>query len=167
MKPLLIDVRTPAEFASIHVQGSFNVPLDTLPEHITQLKNLKEPLVLLCHSGNRANKACQILQKSIPGVQVLGGLEDARKEGFEIITGKSHWSIDRQVRFVAGLLVLIGLALGLFVNSYWYIVSAFIGAGLTFSGITNFCGMAILLSKLSYNRVRVNDDISALMRKHS
>jgi hypothetical protein len=67
--------------------------------------------------------------------------------------GRKVLPIMRQVQLGAGLLVLAGLALGTFVNPWFYLVSAFVGAGLTLAGSTGFCGMALVLMKMPWNRV--------------
>jgi len=58
----------------------------------------------------------------------------------------AHWPhLERQVRIAAGVLVLTGVTLGTFVHHGLYVISAFVGAGLVFAGITDWCGMGLLL----------------------
>jgi hypothetical protein len=61
-------------------------------------------------------------------------------------------SLERQVRIAAGSLVLLGVALGAFVSQWLYGLSAFVGAGLVFAGLTDTCGMGMLLARMPWNR---------------
>jgi len=151
---LVIDVRTPVEFAEVRVSQARNIPLDELKPGSLQLPK-DQPVYLLCRSGQRATKAADKLAKegfSQP-IVVEGGtlawiganLPVTRSAG-KII------SLERQVRIVAGSLVFFGVALGWFVHRGFYGLSAFVGAGLVFAGITDFCGMGLLIAKLPWNK---------------
>lgn len=150
----VLDVRTPAEFQSAHIPGSYNVSLDQLPEHRAELRDsLRSPVVLVCRSGSRARQAEQLLREAdLPNVHVLdGGLlawEAARRP---VRRGRQRWGLERQVRGVAGTAVLLG-ALGGLVWTPLLGIAVLMGAGLAFSAATDSCGMALLLSKLPYNR---------------
>lgn len=150
----LIDVRTPAEYNSKHIKGAFNVPLDRLAEHKDSLKNSKRQVVFICKTGMRSHRACQAVEAmGIENTQSLEvGVDDLETQGFETIKGKTKWDLERQVRFVAGLLVMIGVLLGFFLNQYFFILSGLIGFGLVFAAITNTCAMGMLLAKLPYNK---------------
>lgn len=149
----LVDVRTPAEFESAHIPGSYNVPLDLLDEHAPELRHLEHPVVLICRSGNRAAQAERKLAAvGLPRLQVLaGGIGAWQAAGGALRFGRPRWDLERQVRLVAGALVL-GSVIGsvVFPPAKW--LAGAVGAGLAFAALTNTCTMARLLSKLPYNR---------------
>lgn len=151
----ILDVRTPAEFESLHIPGSYNVPLDTLGEHGPELRaHVNEPVVLVCRSGERARKADEALRKGgMTNLHVLeGGMMAWERHEYPMRRGGERWGLERQVRLIAGSLVVIGVVGGVLVHPALMFVAGFVGAGLTFSGITNTCGMAMVLAKLPYNR---------------
>ena len=151
----IIDVRTPAEFESVHIPGSYNLPLDQLSEHRGELgQGVGAPVVLVCRSGARAGEAEKLLRAvDMPDVHVMeGGLESWEAAGLAVRRGRQHWSLERQVRGVSGALVLIGTLGSLLLWRPLIALALFIGGGLLFSGLTNFCGMGMLLAKLPYNR---------------
>lgn len=150
----LIDVRTPAEFESVHIEGSFNLPLDLLPKHCEELRDyLNVPLIIVCQSGARAQQAERILRgASFTNLHILeGGVARWSSMGKPVVRGKQRWSLERQVRGLAGSLVLLSVIASLFWKPM-LLIAAFVGAGLTFSALTNFCGLAFLLCKLPYNQ---------------
>jgi rhodanese-related sulfurtransferase len=149
----MVDVRTPAEFETVHIPGSYNVPLDMLDEHRSELSHLTHPLVLVCRSGNRATQAERKLSESgPPNVTVLeGGIISWLEVGGVVRRGRPRWDLERQVRLVAGALIFSGvLASVVFEPAKW--VAGAVGAGLTVAALTNTCAMGMLLSKLPYNR---------------
>ena len=152
--PRLLDVRTPAEFETAHIPGAYNVPLDLLREHREELRtHLDENVVLICRSGARATQAEQALAGvGLPNLKVLGGGMLAwRAAGAPVNQGRPRWDLERQVRLVAGSIVLLGiLASTVIPGAKW--IAAFIGAGLTVAALTNTCAMGMLLSRLPYNR---------------
>lgn len=150
----LIDVRTSAEFEAAHIPGSYHVPLDTLSEHREEIKrHLTQPVVLICQSGNRAGQASeQLAAAGMENVRVLdGGVGHWTMIGGDINAASHKWGLERQVRLVAGSIVLLSVIASFFVRPF-AIVAGFIGAGLTFSAVTNTCGMAMVLAKLPYNK---------------
>jgi rhodanese-related sulfurtransferase len=153
-KPLpLVDVRMPTEYREIHADGATLAPLDALdPQALAQ--TLPRPIYLICRSGQRATKAAeQFVAAGIPEVVVVeGGTAAWEKAGLPVVRGKKCVSLERQVRIVAGTLVLTGVGLGWWVHPYLFGLSAFIGAGLVFAGVTDWCGMGMLLSKMPWNR---------------
>lgn len=163
----LIDVRTGAEYESAHIPGSYHVPLDTLSEHRDELtRHLEQPVVLICQSGGRATQASeQLAESGLPNVRVLvGGMGSWVSSGGQVNANDARWGLERQVRLVAGSIVLTSV-----IGSIWFrplaYVAGFIGAGLTFSAATNTCGMAMALSRLPYNKgatCDVRDVISEL-----
>lgn len=153
-KVIVIDVRSPAEYETLHLKGSYNVPLDVLGDHPGKLAaHLDRDCVLVCASGVRSADA----QRRLAGVgatnlHVLdGGVGAVEQAGGEVVRGRATWALERQVRLVAGSLMLLGLLLGL----RWpraRLLSFGVGGGLTFSAVTDTCAMGNLLSRLPYNR---------------
>jgi rhodanese-related sulfurtransferase len=152
----LIDVRTPAEFREVHVDFARNVPLDRLnPEELKAQLNgaAAEGLFVICRSGNRASQACQKLAAAgLDVVNVAGGTLAWEAAGLPVVCGKKTISLERQVRIAAGFLVLLGAVLALTVHPYFALLSAFVGAGLMFAGITDTCGMAMVLARMPWNQ---------------
>ena len=151
----ILDVRSPAEFEAAHIPGSYNVPLDQLSEHARELGSaLGGPAILVCRSGARARQAEQALrQAESPRLHVLdGGLAAWQMRGLPVNRGRQRWSLERQVRGVAGTLVLAGVAGGWLVWPPLALLAAAVGGGLAFSALTDTCGMALLLARLPYNR---------------
>lgn len=153
----LIDVRTPVEFREVHVTFARNEPLDRLdPTALMKARNgaTQQPLYVICKSGNRANQACEkfVAAGFTNIVNVEGGTSAWEQTGLPVVRGKKAVSLERQVRIAAGLLVLIGVALS-FVHPYWIGLSAFVGAGLVFAGVTDTCGMGMILARMPWNQV--------------
>lgn len=146
----VIDVRTPLEFGEVHATGAKNIPLDSLD---TSAVPTGKPVYILCRSGQRAAKAAEKLSSTHEPVVVEGGTLAWIDAGLPVVRGtKKVISLERQVRIAAGTLVLTGFLLGWFVNPYFFILSGFVGAGLIFAGITDWCGMGLLIVKAPWNR---------------
>ena len=161
----LIDVRTPIEFREVHAVMATNVPLDRLdPQRVMQARNgnAGDPLYVICRSGDRARIACKrFVEAGYENVIVVEGGTPAWEEaGLPVRHGKRAISMERQVRIAAGLIVLVGTALGAFVHPYLLAVPAFVGAGLTFAGFTNTCGMGMLLARMPWNQVGRGESVS-------
>ena len=155
----LIDVRTPVEFRQVRAMNARNLPLDSLDPHAVMKErngSSNDPLYVICRSGNRAAIACQMFINAGYNnvVNVDGGTEAWDESGMPVIRGNKIVSLDRQVRIAAGLLVLLGAALGILVSSHFIGLSAFVGAGLMFAGITDTCGMGLMLAKMPWNQVK-------------
>ncbi len=152
----LIDVRTPVEFREVHIPFARNVPLDRLnaAEIAAGHNGAEQPLYVVCHSGSRGKQACEKLSSAgfTNVVNVEGGTQAWDQAGLPVARGKKSMSLERQVRIAAGTLVLTGSVLGAFVSPYWIGLAAFVGAGLMFAGITDTCGMGMLLAKMPWNR---------------
>lgn len=153
----LIDVRTPVEYREVHVDYARNVPLDGLdPAAIMQARNgsADEPLYVVCRSGARGQQACDSFEKAgyENVVNVEGGTLACEQAGLPVVRGKKAISLERQVRIAAGSLVLVGAILGWLVHPAFIGLSAFIGAGLVFAGVTDTCGMGMMLAKMPWNR---------------
>ena len=162
----LLDVRTPGEYESAHIRGAYNVPLDRLGEHGAEIRAaVAEPVVLVCQSGQRARKAEEALRAAgMPNLHVLdGGVNGWIASGRSVVRGTSRLTMERQVRIAAGALAAIGGVLALVVNPLFALLPAFVGSGLVFAGVTNTCGMALLLARLPYNRP-ATCDVSAMVR---
>ncbi len=152
----LIDVRTPVEYREVHVSSARNVPLDQLnAAQFAAGRSAAEPLYVICRSGSRGKQACEkfLAAGYTNVVNVEGGTQAWDQAGLAVVRGKKAISLERQVRIAAGLLVVTGSVLGYFVSPYWIGLSAFVGAGLTFAGITDTCGMGMLLARMPWNQV--------------
>jgi rhodanese-related sulfurtransferase len=151
---LLLDVRTPAEYEEAHIAGSILHPLSSLdPQKVAELSANKKNCLVICRSGGRAKQAAEkLLRNNCPNVKVLtGGVSAWEARGLPLVRGKKTISLERQVRIAAGTLVLLGALLGAFVSPIWIALSGFVGAGLIFAGVTDTCGMAMLLAKMPWN----------------
>ena len=153
----LVDVRTPAEFQEIHVDVAKNVPLDRLdPATLGLDPQSKEPLYVICRSGVRGSQACQSLLRSGLSnvVNVEGGTMAWAQAGLPVIRGKKSVSIDRQVRMIAGSLVLLASILAVTLDARWGILSGVIGAGLLHAGLFDSCMMGMWLAKMPWNQAK-------------
>jgi rhodanese-related sulfurtransferase len=148
----LIDIRSADEHARERIPGALNVPLD----QIGDLPRDEQPIIFHCKSGMRTSANAATLAAASNGSQahiLLGGIDAWRNAGHATIADQSQpIEIMRQVQITAGALVLVGVLLGLFVAPGFFGLSAFIGAGLMFAGITGWCGMANLLRIMPWNR---------------
>ena len=154
---IFVDVRSPAEYRSVRVQGAVNLPLNSITcDDVKKLVGDKQnpAIILLCGKGGRARKAAEILQAGSFNLLVVEGGTNACVDANLPIEkgGAAVISIERQVRIGAGSLVCLGIALGFFVNPLFYILSAFIGAGLVFAGVTDWCGMGLLIARAPWNK---------------
>lgn len=151
----VIDVRTPAEYRALHVTGAELLPLDQLqPADFIAEQGSDCPVYILCQSGKRACLAAQrLVAEGHKAVHVVeGGTNAAQAAGLELERGQQVISLERQVRIAAGLMVFTGTLAGVWLHPAYLILPAFVGAGLTFAGITDTCGMGMLLSKMPWNR---------------
>jgi len=150
----VIDVRTPVEFSEVHVPPARSVPLDELKPASLQLDK-GQPVYLLCRSGQRATKAAEKFAKEgfTQPIVIEGGTLAWIEANLPVMRGTAKViSLERQVRIAAGAIVFTGVLLAHFVNPHFIWLSGFVGAGLVFAGITDFCGMGLLLAKLPWNR---------------
>ena len=155
----VIDVRTPVEFREVRAANARNVPLDSLDPHaIMNARNclVDEPLYVICKSGTRGAKAQQKFVDAgfMNVINVEGGTEAWVNAGLPVVRGKKAMSLERQVRIAAGFIVLVGSLMGFFVHPFFIGISAFVGAGLMFAGITDSCAMGMLLAKMPWNQVQ-------------
>ena len=152
----LIDVRTPLEYREVHVEHAQNVPLHHLnPAAVMQARggSAGEPLYVICRSGARGQQACeQFLEAGFSNVvNVEGGTMACVEAGIPIVRGKKAVSLQRQMQITAGSLVLLGVALSHSHPAFIWL-SAFIGAGLVFAGVTDTCPMMMLLARMPWNQ---------------
>ncbi|MEO0454755.1 MAG: rhodanese-like domain-containing protein [Verrucomicrobiota bacterium] len=153
----LLDVRTPAEFREAHAEGAVNLPLDQVsPQTFTEALPGADgkPVAVICGSGKRSAMAIQKLETS--GIQQLinveGGTQAWIAAQLPHQTGKTVMSLERQVRISAGTIIVLGCVLGAFLHPGYYFMALFIGAGFIFSGLTDTCGMGMILAKMPWNR---------------
>ncbi|WP_175408328.1 rhodanese-like domain-containing protein [Streptomyces sp. TRM64462] len=160
----VLDVRTPGEYATGHLPGALNIPLDRVAHALADIRHAAahRDVLVVCASGARAATACRLLADGGvtaatlaggTGAWAAGGHDLHRPQG----APRRTWAMERQVRFTAGLLVLTGLALGLLVHPAFQLIAAGVAGGLVFSALTDTCGMAVVLAKLPHNRPRPTD----------
>ena len=160
-RPDLIDVRTPAEFAGVHVPGARSVPLDNLDCNAV-LGGLpsghNEPIYILCHSGTRAKKAAAKFASAgfENCVVVDGGTQAWADAGLPVERGEhTVLPLDRQVQVAIGSIVLVGVLLSQFVNHSWIWLSGFVGCGLIFAGLSGICMLRMVMARMPWNQVKM------------
>ncbi|AXQ53818.1 MULTISPECIES: rhodanese-like domain-containing protein [Streptomyces] len=171
---VVIDVRTPGEYAGGHLPGAHNIPLDDLPRALPDLRAAADrgDLLVVCASGARSQKAgATLASQGIPAASLEGGTAAWASAGGELhhpaTTAAPTWAMDRQVRLTAGSVVLLGLLLGVLIHPAFQLLAAGIAAGLVYSALSNSCAMASLLGKLPYNRpARGNLDTTLAALRH-
>lgn len=151
-----IDVRTPGEFEAVHVPSAQNHPLDALDasvDHLRELVDQGREVVLVCRSGARAHQAQDALvEAGLPRLPILeGGMLAWQSDDGPVVQDVIRWDLERQVRFAAGVIVLVSILLSVVFPPARFI-AGFLGAGLIFAAVTNTCAMGMLLTKLPYNR---------------
>lgn len=148
----LIDVRSPSEFAAGHIPGTINIPMHQIESRLADLHS--GPIILICQMGKRAQMTADLLAPCGLDLTVLeGGTGAWIKAGYPIVRNvRARWSLERQVRLAAGLIVLTASTLALTSNVRWAFLAAFVGIGLTFAGLTDICPMGELLQKMPWNR---------------
>lgn len=163
--PRVVDVRTPAEFETAHIAGSLNVPLDLLDKHGPEIAQHldQDDVVLVCRSGQRSTRAQALLRNAgLTGGRVLeNGIIDWEGQGFAVDRGVQRWDLERQVRLVAGSIVLSSVLGSIAVPQLKWVAAA-LGGGLTFAALSNTCAMGTALSKLPYNRGAKSDAATIL-----
>ena len=146
----LLDVRTPAEFGAVRCPAARNVPLAALDPAAGSAAG---PVFVICQSGGRSQQACaRLAAAGRDAVAVLGGTTAWAAAGLPVVRGRQVMSLERQVRIAAGSLVVLGVTLGLLVHPALFGVAGFVGAGLVFAGVTDTCGMGLMLARMPWNR---------------
>jgi len=150
----ILDVRTALEFSQTHIEHSINIPIDMISAKIGELSQSKQSYLVLCHTGTRAAMAADMLMQSgIHTVKVMeGGIARWQKEKLAVIKGQGGMSLERQVRVIAGSLVLAGIIMAWLLHWAFIFISVFVGSGLIYAGLTDNCLMGMLLMKLPYNK---------------
>jgi rhodanese-related sulfurtransferase len=159
---MVVDVRSPAEFDAQYLSGSHNIPLDGI-DHSAVDAFLRgkgrgddlEIIYLMCKSGHRSKLAQDKLKSMNHKVICIeGGVDALSRDGdFDVRKNQSvPMSLERQVRIAAGSLVLLGMIVGTLIHPAAYALSAFVGGGLVFAGVTDWCGMGLLLAKMPWNK---------------
>jgi rhodanese-related sulfurtransferase len=168
--PQILDVRTPAEFETAHISGAYNVPLDVVRERRADIvdrlnEGPETQTVFVCRSGQRAAQAEEVLRGSglTGGTVLTGGIVDWENTGNEVDRGTERWDLERQVRLVAGSIVLTSVLGSTAVPKLKWLAAA-IGGGLTFAAVSNTCAMATALSRLPYNRAGSIDGSTIVSR---
>ncbi len=152
--PQVIDVREYGEFEAAKIHQAKLVPLSNFENRAGEIDRL-QPVYLMCRSGNRAKQAAEkLVKRGFSDVHVVeGGMLAWEAASLPTIKGASKiWSLERQVRFAAGSMVVLGVVLSLLIHQYFIALSAFVGAGLVFAAITDTCGMAMMLAKMPWNK---------------
>jgi rhodanese-related sulfurtransferase len=153
----VFDVRTPAEFQELRVPFSKLAPLESLkPREVVTQAGVgdADTIYLSCKSGTRSRMAAERFLKEgfVNACVVEGGVEAWEAAGLPVIRGRKVISLERQVRIAAGSLVVLGLTLGYTVHPGFAGLSAFVGCGLVFAGVTDTCGMGMLLARMPWNQ---------------
>jgi rhodanese-related sulfurtransferase len=164
---LLVDVRTPGEYQTAHVPGSVNLPLDQVDAHLRRIvSDAGGRMVLVCQAGGRARQAQQRLTAAgLTDVAILaGGMNAWIAAGGPVErSGRTRWSLERQVRLVAGGIVLVSVLASIWVPAMAYL-AGLVGAGLFVAALTNSCLLGMLLARLPYNRGPAADVDAAIAR---
>jgi rhodanese-related sulfurtransferase len=148
----LVDVRSASEFASGHVPGAINIPMEQVETRIDDLAH-NEKIVLICQGGKRAAITAGWLTGRRDAVVLEGGTQAWKDAGMPVVECVAcRWSLERQVRFGAGVMIVTGAVLALAVSSKWALLPLFVGLGLMIAGLTDFCPMGILLARMPWNR---------------
>ncbi len=154
----VIDVREFSEFHSERIADAQLMPLSNFEKHADEIDHSK-PVYIMCRSGNRAKQAAEkLMNKGFTDIHVIeGGMTAWSGASLPVIKGESKiWSLERQVRFAAGLFVLTGIVLGVFLSPYFYLISAFVAVGLVFSAATDTCAMGMVMARMPWNKAPAN-----------
>ncbi|MBQ7626732.1 MAG: rhodanese family protein [Rhodocyclaceae bacterium] len=153
---LLVDIRDADEYAFEHIDGARHIPFDRLQADSAAALRGKT-VIFYCLSGLRTSRCGQELAACAAGCEqafiLEGGLQDWRAQRLPTQrAARAVLPLMRQVQIAAGTMILLGVLLGAQIHPAFYALSAFVGAGLVFAGITGFCGLAALLAKMPWNR---------------
>jgi rhodanese-related sulfurtransferase len=156
---VLIDVRTPEEFAGEHIPQAISIPLDTLESELSALaENRTRKLIFQCQKGMRGQKACELMMATHPDADIhnlAGGIDGWKHAGLSVL-GKqvtpAKLSLMRQVQITFGVLIMLFVSLGYFGVPFSFAITGLLGLGMLISGITGWCGLALLLNKMPWNK---------------
>lgn len=151
---VMIDVRTGVEYAQVHAADVVHIPLDSFNPAQVMQRYPGRIIACICKSGKRGGQAAQMLADAgcASLANITGGTEAWEAAGLPVEKNSKVISLERQVRIAAGFLVFVGSLLGYFVHRGFFIIPGFVGAGLMFAGITDFCGMGLLIAKMPWNK---------------
>jgi rhodanese-related sulfurtransferase len=152
-RPQLVDVRSASEFACGHIPGAVNIPLDQLESRVDDLSFDAALLVLVCQRGSRAASAATLLAGRRKTTVLEGGTSAWSAAGLPLVKiSKARWALERQVRLIAGQLVIVATLLGFLVDARLYLLAGVVGAGQVFAAVTDTCPMGSLLLRMPWNR---------------
>ncbi len=160
-RAVLIDVREEFEHAEEKIEGAALHPLSKLDAAEVEKTAEGREILLHCRSGNRSGKAmAKLAESGVSASHLAGGIEAWKASGrpVERSARAPRIGVMRQVQITAGFLVLIGVLLGAFASQWFLILSGFVGAGLMFAGVSGWCGMAMLLAKMPWNKTGCGSD---------
>lgn len=155
---VLLDVRTPIEYRQIRAKHARHLPLQNLTEEearrfASEVCEGRE-LYILCKSGARSAKAAEVFERAgVPVAGIVDGGTDAWvKASLPVISDTKVISLERQVRLAIGLPIVLFSLLALLVHPLFVVIPLLFGCGLTVAGATDWCGMALFLSRMPWNR---------------
>lgn len=152
---VVVDVREDVEHAEERIDGSRPMPLSRFDAQALRSACNGKQIVFHCKGGKRSAQACQ--RFAVGDGEVLhlaGGIDAWKAAGLPTVKPDNapRLPLMRQVLLTAGSLVVLGVSLGLLVSPWFFALAGFVGCGLMFSGITGWCGMATMLSKMPWNK---------------
>lgn len=153
---VLIDVREPSEYVAEHIEGSISLPLSQLSKKSLTPYQQHGKIVFQCHAGRRSQTACDNVADAVTSsihYSLDGGISAWKNAGYKTMkSGQFFLPLDRQVQLAIGLCVLIGSILAYIASPAFLLLTGFFGTGLTFAGLTGFCGLAMLLARMPWNQ---------------
>ncbi|MEN0586785.1 MULTISPECIES: rhodanese family protein [unclassified Kosakonia] len=154
---LIVDIRQADEFRREHLPDAFSLPLDDVLAGQTVTPGSPDQTVIFhCQSGMRTQQNADALVRAAAPAKVMildGGLNNWKREKLPTMQDKRQpRPLMQQVQIVAGSLILLGVVLGFTLHPNFFLLSGFVGAGLLFAGLSGWCGMALLLAKMPWNR---------------
>lgn len=156
---IIVDVREPAEHMSEKIKGATLLPLNAISQNDLPPTQGKK-LVIHCRSGKRSTNACEKLLAKDPELEVYnleGGISAWEAAGYPVVRPDMFFlPLDRQMHLVIGLLLITCSLLGYILSPIWFLLTGIIGAGLTISGLTGFCGLAMIIAWMPWNRPEKN-----------
>jgi rhodanese-related sulfurtransferase len=161
---VLIDVREDFEHVEERLSGAVHIPLGKLDAEAIRSAHQGKRVVFHCRTGRRSHDAAnRHRQGEEPVFHLAGGIEGWKSAGRSVIrpAGGPRLPVMRQVQIVAGSLVALGVGLGVLVSTWFLIIAGFVGCGLIFAGVSGWCGMAVLLAAMPWNRGAIRSGSAA------